>query len=220
MKKLILADRKKCRKDIGGFGMDETDKRLENGLKDSYEEMLRTGKSERDAKAEIEKTDHHGTDQRRLDIKDEIDVAEAIEKAMDGLKIPCFIVRSVKQEDFANEKENPKLKNLTALRTLGLKSIPEGATGADILFAFVWGDILRVYFIEVKQPATYRWQSATLSDKQNWSKAAKQLGVDITIFDALLEDIGGDTIDYETFSGFPTCSEEDLQTMLCSICLS
>jgi len=199
--------------------MDETDERLHISFNNQYQELLQAGKSDQEAKSSIKKNTEFTAFTQWLDEKAEIDLVELFKKEMEGLKIPCFIARSVKQEDFANEREKPYMKNLSAFRNLGLKNLPDTATEADILVAYVWGDSIRIAITEVKNINQYPWGSALVPDSQNNNKAIAQLAKDLKLVDSLLEDLPADKLSFQLFSAFPSCKEEDLETIFCSDCL-
>ena len=108
----------------------------------------------------------------KQDVEAEIQLKKALEDMMDGLRIPCLIIRSV------------TLKAINTLRNLGL-NIPAGDGEINLIMAYVFGDFLHIVIFE-----TYPWQTECVPlNKQAVDKAEKQLSKDLDILMAILTDI-------------------------------
>merc|ERR1712115_326559 len=138
--------------------------------------------------------------QRWKDLRGEITTKSAMEDLLKRLNIPGLVVRSVEKEKFTNQKEEPALRNIDALRALGL-NLSDGTIEIDLLMAYVVQGVLRIILCEVKRPDTGPWDSRDKEpDQQNVNKALLQLEKDIKLILALLMDIPSSKIIIETFS--------------------
>ena len=109
-----------------------------------------------------------------MDQKSELKVKEAIEIGAKGAKMHFAIFRSLDKEEIVNERQQPRLGNMTALRQLGL-DLPNEDTETDILFTYTENEFLHIILIEVKRQDTPPWSQNGPPSKQNVNKAAHQL---------------------------------------------
>ena len=212
--------KKKKKTDIEAYTMDWTEERLRSHVDDIYNEAKADDKTEREAQTVILKLPEYNALKFWLDQKSELDVKEAVERGARGVKLQFAVYRSLVKEEIINEKQGPRLGNKTALKELGL-DIPDEDIETDLLFAFIKDTLLHIVLIEVKRSDTPPWnQGSQAPNKDNVNKAANQLERGSLLYTSLLADLPKDRVIYHTLSAFPEVPEKELETVLCSSCMS
>ena len=131
-------------KQIESYPVGQTINKLNEEIRDKYEEEKQkaksTGKSESEAEkkafAAATKLPQFQAVKAWQDTKAEIKLKKALERMMVGLKIPTVLIRSI------------NLKQISALNDLGLK-LP-GDAEIDLLMVYCSGNCLHVKVLEVK----------------------------------------------------------------------
>ena len=212
--------KKKKKTDIEAYTMDWTEERLEKHVEELYKEAKADGKTEIEAQTLVKKLPEYNALKFWQDQKAELDVKEAVEKGARGAKLQFALYRSLVKEEIINEKQGPRLGNKTALKDLGL-DIPEEDIETDLLFAFIKDTVLHIVLIEVKRSDRPPWSQGTQAPtKDHVNKAANQLGKGSLLYTSLLADLPKDRVIYHTLSAFPEVPEKELETVLCSSCMS